>query len=82
MIHETESTGHVQKDGVVTSVKSDLISLKLQRNRSKITNLSSLKLQWSRPKTSPSVEQIEDGESYLHVTAMEQTLATSLISLR
>ncbi|KHF97915.1 hypothetical protein F383_36916 [Gossypium arboreum] len=50
MIHETESTGHVQEDGVVTSVKSDLISLKLQWNRSKIANLISLKLQWSRLK--------------------------------
>ncbi|KHG07412.1 putative thiol peroxidase [Gossypium arboreum] len=48
MIHETESTGHVQEDSVVTSVNLDLISLKLQRNRSKITNLISLKLQWSR----------------------------------
>ncbi|KHG02292.1 hypothetical protein F383_26249 [Gossypium arboreum] len=29
MMHETESIGHVQEDGVVTSVKLDLISLKL-----------------------------------------------------
>ncbi|KHG00098.1 hypothetical protein F383_34727 [Gossypium arboreum] len=50
MIRETESTGQVQEDGVVTSVKSDLISLKLQRNRSKITNIISLKWQWSRLK--------------------------------
>ncbi|KHG12267.1 hypothetical protein F383_17691 [Gossypium arboreum] len=28
------------------------------------------------------VEQIEDGESYLHVLAMEQIVATSLISLK
>ncbi|KHG27813.1 hypothetical protein F383_10989 [Gossypium arboreum] len=33
MIHETESTEHVQEDGVVTLIKLDLISLKLQRNR-------------------------------------------------
>ncbi|KHG11467.1 hypothetical protein F383_02205 [Gossypium arboreum] len=44
MIHETESTGHVQEDSVVTSEKSDLISLKLQQNRSNITNRISLKL--------------------------------------
>ncbi|KHF98006.1 hypothetical protein F383_37334 [Gossypium arboreum] len=28
------------------------------------------------------MEHIEDGESYLYVSAMEQILATSLISLR
>ncbi|KHG19280.1 hypothetical protein F383_24016 [Gossypium arboreum] len=50
MIHETESTGQLREDGVVTSVKSDLISLKLQWNGSKITNLTSLKLQWSKLK--------------------------------
>ncbi|KHG10411.1 hypothetical protein F383_15194 [Gossypium arboreum] len=30
MIHKTEFTRHVQEDDVVTSAKSDLISLKLQ----------------------------------------------------
>ncbi|KHG26413.1 Putative cobalt-precorrin-6A synthase [deacetylating] [Gossypium arboreum] len=41
-----------------------------------VAGLISLKLQWSRPK------MIKDGASYLRVLAMEEILATSLISLR
>ncbi|KHF98110.1 hypothetical protein F383_37226 [Gossypium arboreum] len=52
-----------------------------------MVNLISIYRQWSRfyrqsYLSEVVAEQIEDGESYLHVSAMEQILAIGLISLR
>ncbi|KHG16878.1 Hemicentin-2 [Gossypium arboreum] len=84
------------EDSVATSVKiTDLISLScrgVDRRRRILSPCIENGVDFSHQPRLPEVaveqvqdtivEQIENGESYLHVSAMEQILATSLISLR